>query len=85
MTDVRVCFEINGLGEDENGDPRPCGLQITIGETEREIDCAELVKTIDMEKVADWLTGLGVRNIKPEDLMVITPEEYDAKYGGKEE
>lgn len=81
MAEVRVCFEVSGLAEDKNGNPCPCGLQITIGETEREIDYAELVENISLSAVADLLPG----NVKPEDLTVITPEEYDAKYAGEGE
>ena len=32
MKKIRICLEIQGLAEDENGNPCPGGLYVTLGE-----------------------------------------------------
>lgn len=82
MYKVRVCFEIDGIAEDEQGNPCPAGLQITIGESEKEIPYEELIADIDIPAM---LRGVGLGSIvKTEDVRVITPEEYDERYGDEE-
>ena len=34
MKKVRICLEIQGLGQDEHGAPCPGGLRLTIGDEE---------------------------------------------------
>ena len=80
MADLRVCFEINGLATDENGDPCACGLQMSFRTAEKEIDYSELTKDINIPAVIELAMLSGV--VKPEDVRVITPEEYDRLYGG---
>lgn len=83
MKKYRICFEIEGLAEDEIGNPYPGGLCLTLGEdTDPEAtpeEYAELVDHISIEgvlKVA-MLDGLYT----PADCRLISLEEYDRKYG----
>ena len=78
MYKVRCCFEIAGMAADENGNPKPAGLQITLGESLKEIPYEELMKSADIEAIAVMF------NVNPEDITIITPEEYDERYGGEE-
>ena len=73
---VRVCFELNTRDEAGNVDST-FGLAMTIGESEKEIDYQQLTAAINKEGVD--------RAVKPEDMKIITPEEYDEKYGDEEE
>ena len=78
MYKVRACFEIAGLAEDENGNPAPAGLQIVLGESVKEWPYDELMKNHPTDALARLL------NVKLEDITIITPEEYDERYGDKE-
>lgn len=80
---LRICFEVDGLGEDEEGNPVPTGLAMTLGETEKQIDYQEFAKNISIEGVLKSICLDGI--VKPEDVRIITPEEYDEKYGDDEE
>lgn len=79
---LRVCFEIDGLAEDEHGDPAPAGLDITFGEAEKQVDYQELVQNISIDGVLKFVCLDGI--VRPEDVRIITPEEYDEKYGDDE-
>lgn len=79
MAKLRVCFEVNGFAEDENGNPCPAGLQMSIGDAKKEIEYEKLTENIDIEKVLDYAGLSGF--VKPEDVKIITPEEYDRLYG----
>lgn len=76
---LRVCFEIDGLAEEEYGDPAPAGLAMVLGETEKQVDYQELTENISIENVLGLICLEGIVN--PEDARIITPEEYDEKYG----
>lgn len=90
MKEVRICFEVQGLGVDENGNPCPVGMQFSIGEVSDEkyesIDYFEAMKNV---KVIDLLRELGLKtfaaNRSEDDFRLISPEEYDQKYGEGEE
>ena len=79
---LRICFEINGLGMDEEGNPAPVGLGMVLGETEKKIDYWEFARNISIEGVLRVTCLDGI--VKPEDVRIITPEEYDEKYGDDE-
>ena len=79
MAELRVCFEINGFAEDENGNPCPAGLQMNIGNANKEIEYEKLTENIDIEKVIEYAGLSGI--VKPEDVRIITPEEYDERFG----
>lgn len=81
MYKVRVCFEIAasaGLAQDEQNLPRPAGGQITIGESIEEFPYEKLKEYVNIDSLADAL------NVDPEEITIITPEEYDERYGDAE-
>lgn len=80
---LMVCYEIDGLAKDEYGDPAPGGLAITLGETEKQIDYQELAQNISIDGVLKLVCLDGI--VRPEDVRIITPEEYDEKYGDEKE
>lgn len=79
MQELRICFEVNGLGIGEGGEPCPCGLQISFGETEKNFDYKELAGSINIPELlkATFLEEY----VAPENVKIISPEEYDLKYG----
>lgn len=79
---VRICFEIDGLAETEHGEPAPAGLELVLGESEKPIDYWDFTGIIDEAGVL-WMCGLDGL-VMPEAVRLITPEEYDLKYGGHE-
>ena len=78
---VRVCFELSTRDDDGNIDGT-FGLAMTIGESDKEIDYQQLTATINKEGVLRTAALDGF--VKPEDVKIITPEEYDEKYGDEE-
>ena len=78
MSRLRVCFEIDGIAEDEFGEPCPAGLQLDFGEATKDISYDELTKNIKIPRLLE-LACLG--HIPTSDVRIITPEEYDEKYG----
>lgn len=82
MNKIRICLEIDGLGEDGNGNPCPAGAQITLGETEKNIDYHELTKDLNIHGILKMMY-LDAK-FRPENVRVITPEDYDERYGDEE-
>lgn len=78
MYKVRACFEIAGMAIDENGRPAPAGLQICLGESVKEWPYEDLTAHVDIDKVA------ALVHVDPAAITIITPEEYDERYGDKE-
>lgn len=79
MYKVRVCFEIAaGLAKDEQGNPSPVGGQVIIGESLNEIPYEKLTEGVKLEALAAAL------DVDPGDITIITPAEYDERYGDKE-
>ena len=82
MKKLRICLEIQGLAENENGEPRPAGLCIELGEVPDEgfkEKYARLMKSISVEDVLRF-THFD-EQFTAADCRFITPEEYDEKYG----
>ena len=83
MKKFRICMEIQGLAQDEHGAPCPGGVCLTLGEDDSEELTGEEYRqmmgavSIPGALKAAMLDGL----YEPEDCRLITPEEYDAKYG----
>ncbi|WP_304964929.1 hypothetical protein [uncultured Oscillibacter sp.] len=75
---VRICFELSSRDENGNIDST-FGLAMTIGESEKEIDYQKLTASINKEGVLR--TACLDSIVKAEDVKIITPEEYDEKYG----
>lgn len=78
MYKVRACFEIADMAADENGNPKPAGLQICLGESVKEWPYEDLITHVDIDKVADLI------HADPAAITIITPQEYDERYGDKE-
>ena len=75
---IRVCFEL--CTRDETGNITDTfGLAIIIGESAREIDYQKLTASVNKEGVlrTTCLDSL----VRPEDVKIITPREYEEKYG----
>lgn len=70
---LRVCLELGDFG----------GLEVSLGETEKEVPYEELTKDVNIESILETICLNGV--VKPEDVKIITPEEYDLNYGDEEE
>lgn len=75
---VRVYFEFCTRDEAGNID-KTFGLEMTVGEAKKEIDYQKLASLVDKDMVllATCLDGI----VNAEDVKIITPEEYDEKYG----
>ena len=80
---LMLFFEIDGLAEDKYGEPAPAGLTITLGETEKQVDYQKLVQNISIDGVLKLVCLDGI--VGPEDVRIVTPEEYDEKYGDEKE
>lgn len=81
MYKMRVCFEIAasaGLAHDDQGNPGPVGAQVIIGESLTEFPYERLTKGVKLEAIAAAL------DVDPEEITIITPAEYDERYGDKE-
>lgn len=78
MYKVRACFEIAGMAADEHGNPKPAGLQICLGESVKEWPYEDMIAHVDINKVADMV------HVDPAAITIITPQEYDERYGDKE-
>lgn len=87
MYKLRICLEVNGLAEDEHGNPHPAGI------------CLEMEypgeQAITKEKYKELMNQVSISGIlkvayldsvvSPENCRLITPEEYDEKYGEKDD
>ncbi len=76
---LMLFFEVDGLTEDEYGEPAPAGLAINLGEAEKQVDYQKLVRNISIDGVLKLVCLDGI--VRPEDVRIITSEEYDEKYG----
>ena len=77
---IRICLEVQGLGEDELGSPCPAGVCLTLGDEDaEELTGAEYEAFLQQVKVA-FLD----QQFTPADCRLITPEEYDREYGEDE-
>lgn len=78
MNEIKIYLEIKDMAVDENGNRCPAGMQISL-ETEKQVDYAGLIKNINIPGILE-MAALN-ELVKPKDVKVITPEEYDALYG----
>ena len=83
MYRVRICMEVEGLSKDEQGNPAPAGLELDLGESKGEIPYEELTEGLNIPALLK-VTFLD-RFAKPEDVRIITPEDYDERYGDQDE
>lgn len=77
---VRICFELYPRDKDGKR-TESFGLAMTIGEGEanQEIDCGELAAAVNKGGILQMACLDSL--VRPEDMYVITPEQYDEKYG----
>lgn len=74
---VKLFFEVGYL--DDVGERGALGVALDIGESDGPVDYEALAKSVDKDRIL-YLCGLaGV--VGPEDMTILTPEEYDLKYG----
>ena len=79
---LRICFELMVNTDPEVGG-FPVGLQLTIPDAKEDLPYEKLTQGLDLAAV---LHEFGLDNIaRPEDLRIITPEEFDEKYGDDDE
>ena len=83
---IRICLEVQGLGEDELGSPCPAGVCLTLGDEDAEemtgAEYDEFIRKLNIEDVLQLL--ILDKEYTPADCRLITPEEYDRKYGEDE-
>lgn len=80
---VRICLERQRLGMDENGKPCPAGICLTLDDEDgEEMTGASYESLLEQVKIEEVL-GLTCLDklYKPADCRLITPDEYDRKYG----
>lgn len=86
MKRLRICLEIQGLAEDEQGNLCAGGVCLSLGDADDDkYDAAyeHIVNSIDIE---DILTLVGLKGeFTAADCRIITPEEYDRKYSDDED
>lgn len=83
---VRICLEIQRLGMDENGKPCPAGICLTLGDEDgEEMTGAEYETFLQQVKIEEVLRLACLDKLyTPADCRLITPDEYDRKYGEDE-
>lgn len=86
MKKLRIFLEIQGLASGKDGEPCPGGLCVTIGE-----ESAEEIAGEDYRKLMEQIDVAGILKVacldgifSPEVCRLLTPEEYDEKYGEDE-
>ena len=78
MYKANIYLEVADMAQDAQGNPKPVGVTISIGESMKEIPYDTLTHNLNISAIAKML------NVQPEDVSFITPEEYEERYGDKE-
>lgn len=73
MTEYKICFDVAGA----------FGAQISF-EASPGVSYEDAAASIDKDKLAE-LMCLDTLGYSAKDITVITPEEYEAKFGGDED
>lgn len=85
MPELRICAEINGLGEDENGKSCPGGIMMTLGDFPEDGFQKNYNQLMNRVTPESFLKAVGLLGVfQPQDCRIITPEEYDILYGDDE-
>lgn len=81
---IRICLEVQGLGEDEFGTPCPAGVCLQFGDNDAEEITGEEYRDYMQQVTVEHVLAVAMldHQFAPEDCRLITPEEYDRKYGG---
>ena len=78
---MRICFEVSAM---DNGEPCTFGMQMDIGETDKEVDYEQLARAVDVNKLIE-VTHLDVLGVTSNAVRIITPQEYDELYDEEDE
>lgn len=82
MNKIRICLECMLPATDESKERIPFGLQIDLGEAKQAVEYDKIAELTDREAIKGVIKTLGMEDILcPEDVRIITPEEYDEEYG----
>ena len=76
---IRICLEVQGLGEDEHGAPCPNVVCVTLGDEDaEELTGAEYEAFLEEIKIEDVLRLCWLdQQFTSADCRLITPDEYD--------
>lgn len=84
--DVCLYFRVHGIAKDEKGDPVAAGLSIKLGESENPLSYEVLSGNLTREDIGQLMTECGIHDLFDlSNVELITPEEYEAEFGDKEE
>ena len=86
MKKIRLCLEVQGLGQDDLGTPCPAGVCLTLGDEDaEEMTGAEYETFLQQINIEEVLRLVCLDKLyTPADCRLITPDEYDRKYGEDE-
>lgn len=87
MEELKAClyFKVFGMAHDEDGKPCYAGMKINFGRVNKDVAYSEIQKKVT--DTPNWkehilrFAHLDTVGIKPENIDIITPEEYDRDYG----
>ena len=83
MSELTIYLKIFGLAEDEDGNDAYAGVKIGLGEVSKLPPYDEIARSIKKEALPNLICMQGL--VKPEDIVIITPEEYERDYGDESE
>ncbi len=83
MKKIRLCLEVQGLGQDDLGTSCPAGVCLTLGDEDaEEMTGAEYETFLQQINIEEVLRLVCLDKLyTPADCRLITPDEYDRKYG----
>ena len=80
---VRICAKIFGLVVDEKGNKTYAGVEVKLGESNKEIDYKKLTESVDKSAFLKMFCLDGIATAK--DVVFIAPQEYDKEFGKSRE
>lgn len=84
MKEIVLHCEVPDLAIDENGNPAPAGIRLTLGEVQDEKydETMKSLSEIDPTLIFKAF-GLGrfVEELNPQDFKLLSQDEYEEKYG----
>lgn len=78
MRKLIVYLEVNGLAEDEDGNPCEAGIKLDTGLVVDDDKYEELLSSIKLSDLAEFLQ---LMEIKESDCRLISEEDYLTEYG----
>lgn len=76
---LKIYFRVKDLAIDEAGRHCPAGMCLDLGQINREIPYEKIASNIDKEKILKYL--MLTDKVSPEDMEIITPDEYQREFG----